>query len=156
MIAPQTPPDESTRLKALHDLNLLDTPPEERFDRITRTAMTLFKTPIALISPSARLPRSCRVARRTSTGVASVAPRARAVSAARSRISRVSRVSGSEAGWAIRGFSLGVGFRDPSLPRDLVQQRRRCRTQARRCDRRGCPPARLQRQRVQCGVAEGR
>src|SRR5205814_5096886 len=47
--------------------------------------------------------------------------------AARSRISRVSRVSASEAGWAIRGFSLGVGFRDPSLPRDLVQQSRRCR-----------------------------
>src|SRR3982751_6126772 len=50
MIAPQTPPDESTRLKALRDLNLLDTPPEERFDRVARTTMMLFKTSIALIT----------------------------------------------------------------------------------------------------------
>src|SRR5258706_6069510 len=50
MIAPQTPPDESTRLKGLRDLNLLDSPPEERFDRVARTAMALFKTPIALIT----------------------------------------------------------------------------------------------------------
>ena len=42
--------DEDRRLGALHRLGLLDTPPEERFDRITRTAQRLLGTPIALIS----------------------------------------------------------------------------------------------------------
>ena len=47
-----TPPaiDESDRLAALHALQVLDTPPEERFDRITRVAAALFEVPIALVS----------------------------------------------------------------------------------------------------------
>ena len=36
MIEPLLTKDESGRLKALHNLQILDTPPEERFDRITR------------------------------------------------------------------------------------------------------------------------
>jgi PAS domain S-box-containing protein len=42
--------DEERRLQALRALGLLDTPPEERFDRITRTARRLMGTPIALIT----------------------------------------------------------------------------------------------------------
>ena len=42
--------DEDRRLDALRRLGLLDTPPEERFDRITRTAQRLLGTPIALIT----------------------------------------------------------------------------------------------------------
>ena len=42
--------DEERRLRALHSLGLLDTPPEERFDRITRTARRLLGAPIALIT----------------------------------------------------------------------------------------------------------
>jgi diguanylate cyclase (GGDEF)-like protein len=34
----------------LHALNILDTPPEERFDRLTRVARRLFDAPIALMS----------------------------------------------------------------------------------------------------------
>jgi signal transduction histidine kinase/CheY-like chemotaxis protein len=44
------PPGEAQRLAALHALNLLDTPPEERFDRITRLARRLFDVPIALVT----------------------------------------------------------------------------------------------------------
>jgi ribonuclease BN (tRNA processing enzyme)/CheY-like chemotaxis protein len=44
------PPDEVQRIAALHQLNILDTAPEERFDRITRLAVALFEVPIALIS----------------------------------------------------------------------------------------------------------
>ena len=44
------PPDERLRLAALHALNLLDTPNEERFDRITRTAQRLLDAPMALVS----------------------------------------------------------------------------------------------------------
>ncbi len=50
MIPPPVPPDEAQRLAALHALRILDTPPEERFDRITRLAQRLFDVPIALIS----------------------------------------------------------------------------------------------------------
>lgn len=50
MITPDLPVDEATRLDALHALNVLDTPAEERFDRITRLARRLFGVPIALIS----------------------------------------------------------------------------------------------------------
>src|SRR5690242_13639787 len=42
--------NEAQRLAALHGLAILDTPAEERFDRITRTAARLFDVPIALIS----------------------------------------------------------------------------------------------------------
>lgn len=41
---------EDQRLLALYDLNLLDTPDEERFDRITKLVARFFKTPTALIS----------------------------------------------------------------------------------------------------------
>jgi len=41
---------ESERVQALHDLNILDTPAEERFDRLTRLARRLFDVPIALVS----------------------------------------------------------------------------------------------------------
>ncbi len=44
------PPDEASRLSALHATGLLDTPAEERFDRITRIARQLFDVPIALVS----------------------------------------------------------------------------------------------------------
>jgi len=43
------PPDESDRLKAVRGLGLLDTPPEERFDALTRQAQRLLGVPIALI-----------------------------------------------------------------------------------------------------------
>jgi len=42
--------DEEQRLVALHDLGILDTPPEERFDQITRLAAASFNAPMALIS----------------------------------------------------------------------------------------------------------
>src|SRR4029077_8080584 len=47
MIAPPRPPDEERRLAALHTLNLLDTEPEERFDRIPRLAQRVFRTSMA-------------------------------------------------------------------------------------------------------------
>lgn len=50
MLEPPIPPDEQQRLAVLRSLHILDTPPEERFDRITRTAQRLFNVPIALIS----------------------------------------------------------------------------------------------------------
>jgi hypothetical protein len=42
--------DEERRLASLHDLGILDTPPEERFDRITRLAASVFKVPMAIVS----------------------------------------------------------------------------------------------------------
>lgn len=50
MIPPPLPPDETARLATLRVLNLLDTDPEERFDRITRMAQRMFQVPIALIT----------------------------------------------------------------------------------------------------------
>jgi diguanylate cyclase (GGDEF)-like protein len=47
---PDIPPDEETRLKTLRSLNILDTSPEERFDRLTRMAKRMFGVPIALVS----------------------------------------------------------------------------------------------------------
>lgn len=44
------PPNEKERLAALHALLILDTPPEQRFDRITEFAASEFDAPIALIS----------------------------------------------------------------------------------------------------------
>ena len=49
MLAPPLPSDEQHRLQVLLDLNLLDTAPEERFDRITRMAARLFGVPVALV-----------------------------------------------------------------------------------------------------------
>ncbi len=43
-------PNDATRVAALHELNILDTPPEERFDRLTCLAGQFFNVPIALIS----------------------------------------------------------------------------------------------------------
>ncbi|MDH3453164.1 MAG: sensor domain-containing diguanylate cyclase [Gammaproteobacteria bacterium] len=50
MIEPQFPDNESERLETLRALQILDTPHEERFDRITRLARRLFGVPIALVS----------------------------------------------------------------------------------------------------------
>jgi diguanylate cyclase (GGDEF)-like protein/PAS domain S-box-containing protein len=44
------PADDAKRVLALHSTQLLDTPEEEIFDRITRVAAQLFKVPTALIS----------------------------------------------------------------------------------------------------------
>jgi PAS domain S-box-containing protein len=41
---------EAKRLEALYALEILDTPREERFDRITRTAVRLFRMPKALLA----------------------------------------------------------------------------------------------------------
>ena len=50
MLSPAVPANEKKRLQALRDLQILDTPPEERFDRVTRLAKQVFGTPIALVS----------------------------------------------------------------------------------------------------------
>lgn len=44
------PEDEPSRLTSLRALGLLDTEPEERFDRITRVATALFSVPMATIT----------------------------------------------------------------------------------------------------------
>jgi hypothetical protein len=41
------PENEEARLNALRNLKLLDTPPSESFDRITRTAGRLLGAPVA-------------------------------------------------------------------------------------------------------------
>jgi len=50
MIKPPLLHGETQRLKSLHSLKILDTQPEERFDRITRLAQLVFDVPIALVS----------------------------------------------------------------------------------------------------------
>ena len=50
MKKPEIPYDEKIRLDTLRSLGVLDTPPEERYDRLTRTAKRLFGVPIALVS----------------------------------------------------------------------------------------------------------
>jgi diguanylate cyclase (GGDEF)-like protein len=50
MEVPHKPMDEVKRLEALRALNVLDTSPEERFDRVTRLARRLFNVPMALVS----------------------------------------------------------------------------------------------------------
>jgi len=45
-----TSDEEENRLATLRDLGILDTPPEDRFDRITRLAASILKVPIALVS----------------------------------------------------------------------------------------------------------
>jgi phosphoribosyl 1,2-cyclic phosphodiesterase/CheY-like chemotaxis protein len=47
---PPLPKDEEERLAALHRLAILDTEPEERFDKFTRIAVAMFNVPIALVS----------------------------------------------------------------------------------------------------------
>ena len=50
MQAPNKPANEAARQAALDSLGILDTLPEERYDRITRVAKNLFDVPIALLS----------------------------------------------------------------------------------------------------------
>lgn len=50
MKTPETPPTEQMRLNTLHALKILDTPPEQRFDRLTRLAKWVFDVPIAVLS----------------------------------------------------------------------------------------------------------
>jgi diguanylate cyclase (GGDEF)-like protein len=47
---PVLPSDEEERLQALSILNILDSAPEERFDRLTRLAKKMFDVPISLVS----------------------------------------------------------------------------------------------------------
>lgn len=49
MLIPQKPRNEAQRLAALRLLNILDTPSEERFDRLTRLAKRLLNVPVALV-----------------------------------------------------------------------------------------------------------
>ena len=44
------PADEEKRLASLRQLGVLDTPPEERFDRLTRLAAAIFDVPTALVT----------------------------------------------------------------------------------------------------------
>jgi diguanylate cyclase (GGDEF)-like protein len=44
------PNDETQRLRALHMAQVLDTPSDDRFERITRMARRMFNVPIALVS----------------------------------------------------------------------------------------------------------
>jgi len=48
-VAP-TPDNEAERLTALHALLILDTPPEQRFDKIVQFAATEFDVPVVLIT----------------------------------------------------------------------------------------------------------
>lgn len=50
MMKAPIPTDEDDRLQALRQLLILDTPPEERFDRIVSFAAQEFEVPIALIT----------------------------------------------------------------------------------------------------------
>ncbi len=50
MKAPGRPENEAARLRALLDLDILDTPPEQEFDGLTKLASTVLQTPIALVS----------------------------------------------------------------------------------------------------------
>lgn len=50
MRIPEKPVGEAKRLETLQGLNILDTAPEERFDRLTRLAKRLFNVPIAVVS----------------------------------------------------------------------------------------------------------
>ena len=50
MKIPELPKNEIERLDTLMSLNVLDTPPEERFDRLTRLAKKTLGVPIALVS----------------------------------------------------------------------------------------------------------
>jgi len=50
VIEPTIPIDDDDRVGALHALQVLDTPTEERFDRLTRLAALVFEVPIALVS----------------------------------------------------------------------------------------------------------
>src|SRR3990172_6950298 len=70
MIKAPIPQDEQARLDALYKLGLLDTPPEERFDRITEEAVQRFNvmlSTITLIDKDREWYKSCS-GTNTSTG----------------------------------------------------------------------------------------
>jgi diguanylate cyclase (GGDEF)-like protein len=50
MQQPAQPSNEAARIALLRSLDILDTPPDERFDRLTRLAKRLFDVPIATVS----------------------------------------------------------------------------------------------------------
>jgi diguanylate cyclase (GGDEF)-like protein len=50
MVEMNLPKDEQSRIASLIGLNILDTPAEDRFDRITRLAAKVFQVPMALVS----------------------------------------------------------------------------------------------------------
>jgi GAF domain-containing protein len=50
MLPAPIPADDAARLQALRELLILDTPPEQRFDRLVEFAADEFDMPIALIS----------------------------------------------------------------------------------------------------------
>lgn len=50
MITTEIPVNEAKRIETLKKYDILDTPPDGNFDRITTLASTLFKVPIAIIS----------------------------------------------------------------------------------------------------------
>ncbi len=50
MISAPIPPADERRLQALREMLILDTPPEERFDRIVRFASGEFDMPIVMVS----------------------------------------------------------------------------------------------------------
>ena len=50
MKTPDIPLDEAARLRAVRLLGILDSAPDERFDRLTRMARRLFDAPISLVS----------------------------------------------------------------------------------------------------------
>lgn len=50
MQEPKIPDNETQRLATLHALKILDSAPEERFDRLTRMARRMFGVPISLVS----------------------------------------------------------------------------------------------------------
>lgn len=50
MLAPEIPKDEKKRIEKLRALNILDTPAEERFDRLTRMAKRIFNADISIIT----------------------------------------------------------------------------------------------------------
>ena len=50
MQAPAMPENEEARIDTLYSLSILDTPPEERFDRLTRLAKRVFRVPIVCVN----------------------------------------------------------------------------------------------------------
>ncbi|QLG87379.1 GAF domain-containing protein [Chitinibacter bivalviorum] len=50
MQAPANPSNEALRIETLRQFLILDTPPEERFDNLTRAAASFFRVQIAVVS----------------------------------------------------------------------------------------------------------
>lgn len=65
------PKNEEERMLSLHKLGILDTPPEERFDKITRIATKIFHCPIStltLVDAKREWFKSCRGISETESG----------------------------------------------------------------------------------------